>query len=382
MWKRWAAMWLAIVLVLMCLRMTGFIAQAEETTEIAASAYVLMEAETGTVLLSSAPEKQVSCGMMAKLMTALLTAEKLGSGDWTTETELTVGDVVSGTQGAVIWLTPGETMTVEDLLKGLIVGNANDAALVLAENISGSTDAFVMDMNARAFELGMRDTRFSSPQGDNSDAQYTTAHDLGLLCCTLAKMSVLIPYFQTWHDYLRGDATELVNENILARTDETSIGFKACHTEKDGWSIAAGASRQGMTCVAIALGCETDDERFAVAKSLLRRGFAGWKVVQPGFSAEFLYPVRVRGGVDRAVLIEPGNLKNLVVPSTCAELETVLVLPEFITAPVRKGQIVGTVAFYQGDTQLYETTVVAAQDVRKRNFWDAWEEILVELHEL
>ncbi len=361
--------------------LTGFFcmpaAGAEEQTEIPAAAYVLMEAETGTVLLEQNGQKQVSCGVMAKLMTAYLAGEQLRCGEWTIETELTSSEAVSGIKGAVIWLMPGEVMTVEDLLKGLIIGNAGDAAVTLACGISGDVESFVMEMNARAFDLGMRSTRFDSPQGSGEASQYTTAYDLALLCRALSEMDELIPYFKTWRDFLRGEATELVNENTFARTDETSIGWKACHTEADGWSLAAGAERNNMKCIAVVLGCETEDDRFALAKDLLRRGFLGWKVVQPAFSEEFLYPVQVRGGVERAVLIRPGVMKGLVVPRDCTELETVMVVPRYVEAPVRSGQKLGTAAFYQGDTLLYETTVVASDSVRRRNFGDALLRIIV-----
>lgn len=379
--KRFFAGLIALLCFLGGWCLPDFIVSAEED-EIAAASYVLMEAETGTVLLASNEDTHLSCGTMAKLMTALLVADQLESGRWTLETELTANDVVTGIKGAVIWLMPGETMTVGDLLKGMIVGNANDAAAVLAVSISGDLETFVMDMNARAFELGMRDTRFTSPQGNSEDGQYTTAQNLGLLCRALSRCTALTPYFQTWRDFLRGEATELVNENMLTRTDDTNIGWKACHTETDGWNIAAGATRNGMTCIVVVLGCQTDEDRFDLAKSLLRRGFSGWKVIQPGFSAEFLYPVEVRSGVDRAVLIEPGELHGLVVPKSCTELETVLVLPNYIEAPVEQGQVLGTAAFYQGETLLYETTVVAAQAVKKRNFWDALQKIFVKMHEL
>ena len=229
--KRMCAIGMAVLLV--WLGLCRISASAEET-EIPAAAYVLMEAETGTVLLESNGDAPFSCGTMAKLMTALLTAEQLTSGSWTLETELTAGEEVSGISGAVIWLVPGEKMTVSDLLKGLIIGNAGDAAAMLAVGISGDAASFVMEMNARAFDLGMRSTRFDAPQGSNAETQYTTAADLARLCRALSEYDVLMPYFQTWRDFLRGEETELVNENTFARTDDTSIGFKACHTEADG----------------------------------------------------------------------------------------------------------------------------------------------------
>ncbi len=371
--------------VLVALLLTGLFSlpvKAKEQEEISAAAYVLMEAETGTVLLESDGEKQLSCGVMAKLMTAYLAGEQLRSGAWTAETELTASEAVSGIRGAVIWLLPGEVMTVGDLLKGMIIGNAGDAAVTLACGISGDVESFVMEMNARAFDLGMQNTRFDSPQGSSSGNQYTTAKDLALLCRGLSEMEELTPYFTTWRDFLRGDQTELVNENTFARTDDTSVGWKACHTESDGWSIAAGADRKDMTCIAVVLGCETDDDRFALAKDLLRRGFLGWKVVQPAFSEEFLYPVQVRSGVERAVLIRPGELKGLVVPRDCHELETVMVIPRYVEAPVQEGQKLGTAAFYQNDTLLYETSVVASDSVRKRNFGDALLQIIVKMLEI
>ena len=378
--KRWLAAIGAAVLLGMLWRVPAVC--AAEEPEIPAAAYALMEAETGTLLLESHSGDRLPCGAMAKLMTAYLAAEQLEQENWTADTVLTATDAVTGTKGAVIWLTAGEEMTVGDLLKGLIVGNANDAAIVLAAAVSGDTETFVMDMNACAFDLGMRDTWFTSPWGSPDDGAYTTAADLARLCCALAKQECLREYFRIWRDFLRGDATELVNENTFARTDETSIGFKACHSEKEGFSIAAGAERSQMQCVAVVLGCGDTDSRFTLAKQLLRKGFSGWKVVQPGFSGEFLYPVQVRGGVERAVLAEPGKLKGLAIPRSCGELETVMVLPRYVQAPVRKGQKLGQAAFYQGDTLLYETDVAAAAAVDVRNYWDTLREITVKMLKL
>ena len=128
--KRWLAAICAAVLLGMLWRVPAVC--AAEEPEIPAAAYALMEAETGTLLLESHSSDRQPCGAMAKLMTAYLAAEQLEQGNWTADTALTATDAVTGTKGAVIWLTAGEEMTVGDLLKGLIVGNANDAAIVLA----------------------------------------------------------------------------------------------------------------------------------------------------------------------------------------------------------------------------------------------------------
>ena len=273
-------------------------------------------------------------------------------------------------------------MTVDSLLKGLIIGNANDAAAVLAENISGSTADFVMDMNARAFDLGMRGPVFTTPQGYDDENAYSTAHDIGLLCCALSELECLSPYFTTWRDFLRDGATELVNENTFARTYEGMIGWKAGHSETAGWCIAAGAEREGKQCAAGVLGSPDEDSRFALAKTLLRKGFSQYQVTLPGYSSEFMKPVSVRGGVARSVELEAASLEGLVVPQSDPALTTVLVLPDYVRAPVQQGQTLGLAAFYNVDTILLETSIVAKESVEEMTFVEAAKKILVKLCKL
>ena len=142
---------------------------------------LLTEANTGCVLYEEHADMPVQPGSLSKLMTAYLTAQAMQRGELAPDTALTAGESVRGMRGAVVWLEPGDRMTVDELLLSLLAGNANDAAAVLADAVSGDAAHFVMDMNAAAFDLGMRDTRFTSPQGFDDPASYTTAHDLGLL---------------------------------------------------------------------------------------------------------------------------------------------------------------------------------------------------------
>ncbi len=347
-----------------------------------ASACILMECSTGKILYEENSSLKLSTGTMAKLMTAFLAGEKLESGQWNKDTEITASDCVNGTKGAVIWLVSGEVMTVGDLLKGLIIGNANDAAAVFAEQISGGRDDFVMDMNARAFDLGMYDTRFASPDGFNDNDSYSTARDIGLLCCALSDMECLSEYFTTWRDFLREGATELVNENTFARTYDGMIGWKASHSESTGWCIAAGAEKNGMKCAAVVLGAEDDDSRFAAARQMLKDGFSKYILTLPGFSSEFMKPVTVHGGVSGSVDVEAADLSALVVPKSDTSLKTVLVMPRYVSAPVEKGDRVGTIAFYNGDTLLLETDLAAKEDVEAMTIKTAVEKMLVKLCKL
>lgn len=339
-------------------------------------AYVLLEARTGQLLLEENSSESLPMGTMAKLMTMLLTAEALESGALSENTAVTASPAANAQKGASIWLMPGEKMTVGDLLRGMIIGNANDAAVALAEAVSGTEEQFVMDMNARGFELGLRSTVFTCASGLSEEGQVTTAADLGRLCCKLTEYPVLTPYMTTWRTFLRGEQTELVNENALVRSYDGLLGMKAGHGERTGYTLAAAAQRGEGIYVAVVLGCQEDADRFSIAKTLLSKGFGSYQVTTPAFSGEFLKPLQVLHGTDTAVEVEAQGLTGITVPKGNAGLQTVLVLPEYVEAPVSKGQQLGTAAFYQGDIYLYEVSLTAASSVPRLTFSRAFLRLL------
>ena len=326
----------------------------------------LIEAQTGMCIGGTDPDVQVPAGTQTKLMTVYLTAEAAASGRFTPETVLTVSPAAEGAPGASVWLRGGEKMSVLDLLRGVIVGNANDACIALACAVSGSEEAFVRDMNAAAFSLGMRSTVFADCTGLSAENR-TTARDLGMLCRALLGYEWLRPVFTTWRCFLRGDATELVNENRLTRTDDTLCGFKAGHGDASGYTLTLAAQQEQMTLIAAVLGCPDGDQRFADAKKLLAKGFAEFYVTTPDLSAEFMQPVRVHHGTDAAVLPQTGDLLSIAAPRS-ESLSTAVVLPRWLDAPVHRGDVIGTAAFYCGDTLLYESPLTAADDVPRRSF--------------
>lgn len=330
------------------------------------STSALLEARTGMCIGGTEPDMRVPAGTQTKLMTVFLTAEAAAAGRFTPETVITVSPSAEGAPGASVWLRSGEKMSVLDLLRGVIVGNANDACIALACAVSGSETAFVRDMNAAAFSLGMRNTVFADCTG-LSDANITTARDLGTLCRALLAYDWLRPVFTTWRCFLRGDETELVNENRLMRTDETLCGFKAGHGDASGYTLTLAAQQEQMTLIAVMLGAPDGDQRFSDAKKLLAAGFADYYVTTPDLSAEFMQPVPVHHGTDAAVLPQTGDLLSIAAPRS-EPLSTAVVLPRWLDAPVHRGDRIGTAAFYCGDTLLYESLLTAADDVPRRSF--------------
>ena len=333
------------------------------------AAYVLMEAETLTVLNEMNSNKHLNAGYLAKLIGILLVAEDIQDGEYSLDDEITASESVTNTKGAVIWLESGDKMTVEELLKSVIIGNANDAMTVLAERASGSVESFVMDMNAKAFDLGLRDTRFTSPYGYYSAEEYTTAHDMAVICCELAEYDFLVPMFSTWRDFVKGGKTELVSENTLTRTYDRHIGFKACHSDEAGYCIAEGGRNEsGSTFISVVLGAENEDISLGTAKRLVRMGFSGYKVTFTMFPDEMLAPVKVKNGTASAVEIYLDQQGKAVVPRGSGELRTRVVIPEYLTAPIRIGQPIGTAAFYNDDTLVYESELLAKNAVSKLSY--------------
>ena len=340
----------------------------------------LCENSSGTLISGNNENVHVPQGYLPKLMTVLLTAEAIEEGKFSSDDTITVGSEAENAAGAVVWLTAGEKITVDELLKSVIIGNAGDAALTLAVNVAGDEESFVDMMNARAFELGMRNTVYRSCGGKDDPSEYTTASDMGKLAGELLKHTELRKYFTAWIDRVRGGQTEVVNENRLVRDYEGVTGLKACHSELSGCALILSAERDGNSFTAVILGCDDEDERFKTGKQMLAAAFSSYKVTTPDFSNEFIRPVTVHGGVEKSVMVGAGDISELVVPKSGGELSAAVMIPEYVDAPVKKGQKVGCIGFYNGKTLLYETDLVALAEVEKRGFWSSIAKCLIVLY--
>lgn len=365
------------VLLSLLISMLFISADTNEDVQEKYSAHILIEARTGAVLDEYNSDLQLNVGYMTKLMALLLIAEDIENGKYTTSTVITASQAVAGTDGAVVWIEPNENITVDELLKAVIVGNANDAMTVLAEYSEQSVDNFVMRMNSEAFDLGLYSTAFYSPYGYYDEREHTTAHDLAIVCAKLSAYDALEPYFQIWRDFVRNGKAELVNENTLSRTYEPHIGFKASHSEKSGYCIAEGGrNTEGTTYISVVLGAENDDISLKKAKELINRGFSGFHMTATMFPDEMLMPVKVKNGVEVAVEIQIRNQSNLVVPKNVTELNTIVMIPDFLTAPVKKGQAIGVAGFYSGDTLVCETDIITKDNVDALSFAYSFRKIL------
>ena len=264
--------------VLLMSPFVGLKVNALSADSISAPSAVLMESSTGKVLFEKNPHEQRPCASVTKVMTLLLVFEAVDSGKLSLDDEITASEHAAGMGGSDIWLEKGETMSADDMIKATVVVSANDAAVALAEHISGSEDAFVEKMNSRAKELGMNDTVFKNCNGLDEEGHITSAYDVALMSRELTKHEKIFDYTSIWLDNLRGGKTQIVNTNKLLKTYNGITGLKTGTTNDAGCCMSATATRGDVSLISVVLGCKTGKERFADAAALLDYGFANVSV--------------------------------------------------------------------------------------------------------
>ena len=342
----------------------GLTAQAEDLA-LPAPSCILMEKDIGQILYEENAHEKLRPASVTKIMTLLLVMEAIDSGALSYDAVVTGSAHAAGMGGSQIWLKENEQMTVRDLLKAVCIVSGNDAAVALAEHLTGSEDAFVERMNARAQELGMNDTHFVNCTGLPAAGHLTSACDIALMSRELILHHPDIRQFTTvWMDSLRGGESMLVNTNKLIRFYDGATGLKTGSTGSAGYCLSATAEKNGMELIAVVLKGKTSDERFSDAKSLLNYGFSTWSLVTVT-PDEVLPPVPVMLGVRGTVQPVLTSENTLLVEKTLANsLTKEIALAESVAAPVYAGDTLGqlTVRDAAGNT-VAELPILAGEDV-------------------
>ncbi len=345
---------------------------------IRSEAAILIEKETGQVLYAKNEHKQLEPASVTKVMTLLLTMEAIDSGALRYEDMVTASDYASSMGGSQIFLSPGEQMSVEDLLKGVCVASGNDASVALAEHLAGVTELFVARMNNRAKELGMNDTNFVNCNGLPAAGHVTSAYDIALMSRELILHHPDIRRFTTiWMDTLRDGKSELSNTNKLIRFYDGATGLKTGSTSSAGYCISATAERDGMELIAVTLKADTSSDRFEDAKTLLNYGFSTYALIDAGGDVS-LPPVAVGLGVaDTVQPVLPQDGRSLLIErSQAADLERTVAMEESVEAPVTRGQELGQVTVTSGGTVLSTVPILAGEDVPRLTWWQTFLRLL------
>ena len=262
--------------------------------ELPAKAAVLMEQTTGQLLFGKNEREPLPPASITKVMSLLLVMEAIDRGSLTPETEICCSAEAAAMGGSQIWLEPGEIMTVDQLLQAAAIASANDATFALAEAVAGSEAAFVELMNLRAAQLGMTDTTFQNVVGLDEEGHLTSARDVAIMSAELLKYPLITQYSTVWMAELRGGKTQLVNTNRLIRSYQGATGLKTGTTSQAGKCLAVSATRDDLSLVAVVLGCESSDDRFAAGRALLDHGFAHYTCWTPQVPDQGMTSVAVK----------------------------------------------------------------------------------------
>lgn len=341
-----------------------------QTLDIKAKSVILMEPKTQTVLYENNADEKLSPASITKIMSLLLVMEALDRGDISLETVVTASEHACSMGGSQIWLEPNETMTVHELLKATVIASANDACTALGELVSGSEEGFVALMNSRAKELGMNNTTFKNCTGLDAEGHLTTAYDVAIMSGELIKHELIKDYSTVWMDTLRNGESELVNTNKLVRFYKGTTGLKTGTTSTAGYCLSATAERDGLSLVAVVMSGDTSNDRFNGAKKLLDYGFANYSFFEVEADLSDNNSADVKKGVRKTVDITSEEKLNLLLPkSEAKEITQKINIKKDITAPIKKGQVVGNVDVYVGERSVGSIKIVAKDDVKRLNLW-------------
>lgn len=369
------SLFLAVVLLISVLPMGAKAADVQ----VKAKSAVLMDVETGTVLSQQNAHEALPPASVTKVMTMLLIMEAIDRGKITWQDMVTASEAASAKGGSQIYLKVGEQMTVSDMVKSIAVSSANDCACAMAEHLCGSEEAFVAQMNARAAELGMKDTHFVNCTGldDSPEAaeHKTSAYDIAIMSRELMKNHPDIKKFTTiWMDTVRDGAFGLSNTNKMVRFYSGCTGLKTGFTQKAGYCLSATAQRDGMELVAVVMGAESSQDRFAACKQLLDYGFANFALIRPEISAQTV-PVQL-GTSDTVAAVPAESGAVLIDKSQKGMVDSQIDLLPEIAAPVGKGQRLGTLTLKAGQQVLKEIPLIAQQGVSRLTWGEIFWQIL------
>ncbi len=361
---------LAVLSIISCATVFSF---AENTSYpslgLDCKSAVLMEAKTGTILYAQNENEALPPASVTKIMTLLLVMEAIE------DKKINYTDMVSASEhacsmgGSQIYLEPGERMSVEDLLKSVIIASANDAAVTLAEYVAGTEEAFVQMMNEKAAELGMKNTNFENTNGldDTTTEHVTSALDIAIMSRALIRYPKITEYSSIWMDTVRNGEFGLTNTNRLIRYYEGATGLKTGSTSKAGFCISATATRDGMTLIAVIMGSPDRDTRNSAAVSLLNYGFTNFSLYS---NQPYSGSIPVVKGKKQECAVREESFCAVVEKKYFDKITPKIDSAPSLSAPVKLGTQVGTVTYEANGKTIGTSRIVTCEEVKTVTFVD------------
>ncbi len=331
---------------------------------------VVMDALSGKVLFEKDAFTRRRPASVTKIMTLVLAFEDIAAGRVTFADPVTASENAADMGGTEVWAEPGETMPLQEWIRAVAVASANDGAVILAEYLAGTEEAFTHRMNTRARELGMTDTNFVNSHGLDADDHLTTAMDLAILSRHAVTVPHLLDYTSIYMDKFRGGKNELVNFNKLVYLYPGCDGLKTGHTSKSRYCVSATAARDGSRFVVVLMGTETPDQRMNDAWRLLDWAFANFRSLEILKCGECIGQTPVlKGKLDTVEICTLEPFAVTLSRGDKGEVKKTVSLAK-VEAPIAKGDRVGIMRVEVDGETAAEVPLVAAKDVPRAGFFD------------
>lgn len=342
--------------------------------DVDSKAAILMDYNTGDIIFKINEDVELSPASITKVMTLLLTMEAIENNHLSLDDEVVISEYASSMGGTQVYLEPGETQTIESLVKAVCIRSANDAAVALGEAVGGSNDAFISMMNNRAAELNMNNTNFVNASGLPAENHYTTARDVSLMSRELLNHEKIIEYLTIYMEDIqvgkdKDGVQTMVNTNRLVRNYPGTTGVKTGSTNEAGYCLSASAKKDDMHLIAVVLGAESSLNRFDDATRLLDYGFDNYSSILIDRKNNVAGALGIeKGNKDYIDLVFERDIYALIPKNQDYEVRKELVIPDTHLAPIKSGTILGKMKIYINEDEYDSVNLVSKDDVDESSY--------------
>ncbi|MFC0558256.1 D-alanyl-D-alanine carboxypeptidase family protein [Halalkalibacter alkalisediminis] len=346
-----------------------------------ASSAIVIERDTGEVIFDKNSHEKLPPASMTKIMTMLLIMEAIDKGALAYDDKVRTSEYAASMGGSQVFLEPGEEMSVKDMLKAIAVASANDASVAMAEHIAGTEDEFVAMMNTKVKELGLENTNFMNTNGLPAENHYTTAYDLAVISKELLKYEDITKFTGIYEDYLREDTDEkfwLVNTNKLVKFYPGVDGLKTGFTREAMYCLTATAEKNGMRVITVIMGAPSPKERNAQITSMLDYAFSQYQTHKLYDRDHILADVEVNKGDKNTIPVVTSESVSILTKKGVKVDDVVerLEIEANLHAPIKQGEIIGTLFIEREGEILSETPLIAGDDVYEASWWKLFKRVI------
>ena len=333
------------------------------------SSYILIEANTNTVIAEFNSDNQIAPASMTKVMSGYVIADQIANGSISLDDKVLISEKAWKTGGSKMFVEAGKRVSVKDLLSGIVIQSGNDATIAMAEYVAGSEEGFVDFMNAYASELELTNSLFQNSTGFSDPNHFSSAKDLAKL--TQALINKFPDHYATYKEKeFTFSGIRQLNRNKLLWRDDSVDGVKTGHTDSAGFCLISSAQRNDMRLIAVVAGSESENERLTASQRLLEYGFRFY-ATQKLVSQEIkVTTAKVWGGKTNEVAL--GSAKDIYLTLPRSEFKNIKANYQFnnnLQAPIKIGQMIGSIEFTSTDRVVLSAPLMAIETIEAKGFF-------------